>query len=66
MESEGTIRKIKKGRYVKRGGAEIIGIIQFHTHGNAFVDPENSNKDSSVFIPKDATGTALHLSLIHI
>ena len=60
MESEGTIRKIKKGRYVKRGGAEIIGIIQFHTHGNAFVDPENSNKDSSVFIPKDATGTALH------
>ncbi len=60
MESEGTIRKIKKGRYVKRGGAEMIGIIQFHTHGNAFVDPENSNKDSSLFIPKDATGTALH------
>ena len=60
MESEGTIRKIKKGRYVKRGGSEIIGIIQFHPHGNAFVDPENSNKDSSVFIPKDATGTALH------
>ena len=38
----------------------MIGIIQFHTHGNAFVDPENSNKDSSLFIPKDATGTALH------
>ncbi|MFL2480894.1 MAG: ribonuclease R family protein, partial [Verrucomicrobiales bacterium] len=60
MESEGVIRKIKKGRYVKRGGAEIIGIICFNPNGHAFVDPENSNKDSSVFIPKDESGTALH------
>jgi len=60
MESEGTIRKIKKGRYVKRGGAEVIGIIRFHPHGHAFVNSENSNKEDSVFIPKGESGTALH------
>ena len=60
MESEGMIRKIKKGRYVKRGGAEVIGIIRFNPNGHAFVDPESFNKESSVFIPKGESGTALH------
>ena len=60
MESEGMIRKIKKGRYVKRGRAEVIGIIRFNPNGHAFVDPESFNKESSVFIPKGESGTALH------
>ena len=60
MESEGMIRKIKKGRYVKRGGAEVIGTIRFNPNGHAFVDTESFKKDSNVFIPKDESGTALH------
>ena len=77
LESKGIIKRIKKGRYVKRGGQELNGTIHFKLRGHAFVRIENSRDDTRVFIPPDLAGTAIHgdkviikiqksLSLIHI
>ena len=60
LESRGVIRKIKKGRYIKRGGQELIGTIHFQRKGHAFVTIENSDERTSAFIPPDSTGMALH------
>ena len=60
LESKGIIKRIKKGRYVKRGGQELNGTIHFKLRGHAFVSIENSRDDTQVFIPPDLTGTAIH------
>ena len=60
LESKGIIKKIKKGRYVKRGGQELNGTIHFKLKGHAFVSIENSRDKTRVFIPPDLTGTAIH------
>ena len=60
LESKGIIKKIKKGRYVKRGGQELNGTIHFKLKGHAFVSIENSRDKTRVFISPDLTGTAIH------
>ena len=60
LESKGIIKKIKKRRYVKRGGQELNGTIHFKLKGHAFVSIANSRDKTRVFIPPDLTGTAIH------
>ena len=60
LESRGIIKRIKKGRYVKRSGNELSGTIHFKLKGHAFVDVKNTGGKNGVFIPPDHSGTALH------
>ena len=60
LESRGIIKRIKKGRYVKRSGNELSGTIHFKLKGHAFVDVKNTGGKNGVFIPSDHSGTALH------
>ena len=60
LESSGTLRQIKKGRYTARGGGETIGILRFQPAGHAFLDPLDGGRGTGIFIPPNATGTALH------
>ena len=60
LETKGIIKKIKKGRYVKRGGEEFNGTIHFKLKGHAFVSIENSRNNTRIFIPPYLTGTAIH------
>lgn len=60
LESGGTLRQGRKGRYVLRGSNDIVGILHFQPAGHAFVDPESNSNERGIFIPRGATGTGLH------
>ena len=60
LESGGTLRQGRKGRYVLRGSNDIVGILHFQPAGHAFVDPEGNRRERGIFIPRGATGTGLH------
>lgn len=60
LEEEGFICKTPQGRYAPlRGNNMLVGTLQGHNRGYAFLLPEAPG-EADVFIPPDKTGGALH------
>lgn len=60
LEREGSIIKTSQGRYTPlRGMGLLVGTIQAHAQGYAFLLPESPG-ESDVFIPPEKTGGAMH------
>ncbi|MEW5921924.1 MAG: ribonuclease R [Bacillota bacterium] len=60
LEEEGFISKTEQGRYAPlRGNGMLVGILQGHNRGFAFLLPEAPG-EADVFIPPDKTRGALH------
>ncbi|MGI8820904.1 MAG: ribonuclease R [Chthoniobacterales bacterium] len=61
LEHSGEIARIRKNRYVLPSEADLVtGTLHVHQAGYAFLSNEDKPDEQDLFIPAEATGTALH------
>ncbi len=61
LERDGDIARIRKNRYVLPAEADLVtGSLHVHQSGFAFLTNEAKPGEKDLFIPAEATGTAMH------
>ncbi|MDQ6655004.1 MAG: ribonuclease R, partial [Verrucomicrobiota bacterium] len=61
LERAGEIARIRKNRYILPSAADLVtGVLHVHQAGFAFLSNEDKPGEQDLFIPADATGTAMH------